>query len=325
MVDITTFPIAQNCSSGVIMPTRRILTALVVLVLLSGAGLVAWMLHAARVDPVVRRATLALPNWPAGAAPVRVALISDIHLGSRAMDSPRLRRIVALTMARRPDLVVIAGDFVAGHEPADAGVLRGRLGAALAGLRPRLGTVAVLGNHDHLSDPAIVRAELARVGITVLDNRAVRRGPLALGGIDDVDTRQGDLPATLASMRALPGARVLLTHSPDIAPRLPADVTLALAGHSHCGQVVLPLVGAPVLPLETGDRYRCGIITEELRRVVVTAGLGTSMMPLRLGAPPDLWLLTLGPAATAETWISPCGWPRTGTRRAPRPGRSNRP
>lgn len=276
-------------------PRLRLLAIVTALALLIAASMLFAMMRAARADPVMRSASLGLPGWPEGAAPVRLALISDIHLGSRAMDSPRLRRIVAQVMAQRPDVVVIAGDFVAGHGPRDAAMLRDRLGAALAGLRPRLGTLAVLGNHDHMSDAALVRSELARAGVTLLENGAVRRGPLVIGGLDDKDTGHADLPGTLAAMRALPGGRVLLTHTPDIAPQLPRDVTVAMAGHSHCGQVVLPLIGAPVLPLDTGERYRCGLVREGVRTVVVTAGLGTSMMPIRFGAPPDAWLLTLGP------------------------------
>lgn len=274
----------------------RRLIALVLAALIAGAALFAAMLGAARSDPVMRTATLRLADWPAGARPVRVALLSDIHLGSRAMDAGRLRRIVAAVARARPDLVVIAGDFIAGHAPADARAAARALGEALSGLRPPLGLLAVPGNHDHWTDAALVRREVARAGGLVLANRAVRRGPLSIGGLDDAYTHHDDLPATLAAMRRQPGARVLLTHTPDVAPALPRDVTLALAGHSHCGQVVLPVIGPPVLPLETGRRYLCGLVREGARTTVVTAGLGTSVLPLRLGAAPDWWLLTLGPA-----------------------------
>jgi predicted MPP superfamily phosphohydrolase len=97
-------------------------------------------------------------------------------------------------------------------------------------------------------------------------------------------------------MRKIAGARLILTHSPDIAPTLPDEIPLLLAGHTHCGQVVLPLLGPVAEVSRFGARYRCGIRREGNRVVVVTAGLGTSGGPFRLGAPPDLWLLTLGPA-----------------------------
>jgi predicted MPP superfamily phosphohydrolase len=96
-------------------------------------------------------------------------------------------------------------------------------------------------------------------------------------------------------MRSLSGARVLLSHSPDPFATLPPDIGLMLAGHTHCGQIRLPLWG----PLETdsayGERYACGFIEENGRKLIVTAGLGASRLPLRLMAPPDFWIVTIGP------------------------------
>ncbi|RYE02795.1 MAG: phosphohydrolase [Sphingomonadales bacterium] len=248
----------------------------------------------ARRDPVVREASISLPGWPADAAPVRVALISDIHIGTSAMGPERLTRIVAQINALRPDLVVIAGDFIFGHGEGSAARIGPPMVGPLAGLKARLGVVAALGNHDHWTGAAEVGALLHQAGITVVENSAVQRGPLAIGVVGDEFSRHANLPATVAAMQPLKGARVMLTHSPDIAPNLPADVALLLAAHTHCGQVVLPLYG-PIWDVSRyGNRYRCGIRREEGRTVVTTAGLGTSGGPFRLGAPPDLWLLTLG-------------------------------
>lgn len=256
-------------------------------------ALVGW--RNARADPVVRTATIALPHWPAGARPVRVALVSDIHLASAAMDEARLARIMDRIAALHPDLLLIAGDLIEGDAPRDAIGITAPLGRALSHIRPPLGIVAVPGNHDWWTSPVAMAQAVNAAGGTVLVNQAIARGPLALGGADDDYTHHADLPATLRDMRALPGARVLLTHSPDLAPRVPGDVTLVLAGHSHCGQVVLPILGAPALPLRTGTRYACGMVREGARTTIVTAGLGTSQLPLRIGAPADLWMLTLAP------------------------------
>ncbi|WP_375398551.1 metallophosphoesterase [uncultured Sphingomonas sp.] len=253
----------------------------------------------ARHDPVVRTARIALPGWPAGAAPVRMVLISDIHIGTAAMDAARLDRIVMQIDALRPDLVLIAGDFIFGHDPRGAERLGPAMVAPLSRLRARLGVVAVMGNHDNWTGAATVRAQLASAGIIVLENQAIVRGPLALGGVGDDFSGHADLPATLAALRRLPGARVLLTHSPDLAPMLPDDTTLLLAGHTHCGQVVLPLFGPLSEVSRYGNRFRCGLIVEGSHIIVVTGGLGASGVSLRLGAPPDLWLLTLGPKVSA--------------------------
>lgn len=269
---------------------RRVLLLLVVLAL-AGLG---WCYAQARADPVVRRAAIAMPDWPAGARPVRVLLWSDLHLVNAATGPARLERIVARANALRPDLVLIAGDFVGGHERDDARAAAEAL-PALGRLRAPLGVVAVLGNHDHWTDAPLVRRALERAGVTVLANAAVRRGPLAVGGLDDMVTGHAEFRRTFRAARRVGGARLILSHTPDVAPFMPRDAPLLLAGHTHCGQIVLPVVGALATASRYGERYRCGLKREGARAVVVTAGTGTSLLPLRFGAPPDLWLLTLGP------------------------------
>lgn len=265
--------------------------------LLAGLLLAAYSFAEARRDPTVRTAAIALPDWPAGAPPIRAVLISDVHIGTAAMGPERLGRIVGQINALRPDIVLIAGDFIFGHAPDSAARLGEPMVAPLSRLRAPLGIVAALGNHDHWTGAATVRDQLRRAGVTVADNAPLARGPLAIGVVGDDFTGRADLPATVRATRRLPGVRLILTHSPDIAPRLPADIALLLAGHTHCGQVVLPVLGPISEVSQYGARYRCGVRKEGSRTIVVTAGLGTSGGPFRLGAPPDLWLLELGPAA----------------------------
>jgi predicted MPP superfamily phosphohydrolase len=270
---------------------------LILAVLIAATGLFAtYCLLEARRDPIVRRANVDLADWPRGAPPIRVVLISDIHIGTAAMGPERLTRIVAQIDALHPDLILIAGDFIYGHDPAGAARLGARMIGPLSKLHAPLGTIAVLGNHDWWTGAAKVREQLAQAHIRTLDNAAMTVGPLALGGAGDDFSGHTNLPVTLRAVRVLPGAHVLLTHSPDIAPELPPDMPLLLAGHTHCGQVVLPFYGPISDVTQYHARYRCGIRHEGARTVIVTGGLGTSGGPFRLGAPPDLWLLTLGPA-----------------------------
>jgi predicted MPP superfamily phosphohydrolase len=278
------------------MSLRRALLLLILLaVALAGYGY--W---GATRAPIVREAAVALPDWPAGAPPLRVLLLSDVHVGAPDMTPERLAGIVAEANALAPDVVLIAGDFISDKRLSTRLYDYPDALAPLAGLKPRLATIAVLGNHDHWRNADAARAGLAAIGITVLDNAAVEVGPLAIGGLDDPFTRHDDLEATVAAMRGLPGAKLVLSHSPDPFPDLPPDVTLMLAGHTHCGQVSLPLYG----PLKTmsayGKRYSCGRVDEAGKTLIVTAGLGTSGIPVRIGAPPDMWLLTLGPRPTEE-------------------------
>ncbi|ATY32861.1 metallophosphoesterase [Sphingomonas psychrotolerans] len=263
----------------------------VVFVLLAVAG---YSFVEARRDPVVREAAIAMRDWPAGAPPLRIVLLSDLHAGNLAVTPARFRRVVAQVNELRPDLILIAGDFLPGHEPVDAATATATL-APLKGLRARLGVVAVPGNHDHWTGLGAVRSALEAAGVTSLANQATARGPLAIAAVDDDYSEHARTAPTLAAARKLPGAKLVLTHSPDIAPQLPSDFPLLLAGHTHCGQAVIPFYGSLDPVSRYQDRYRCGVIREGTRTVVVTGGIGGTI-PFRFNAPPDLWLLTLGPA-----------------------------
>lgn len=266
--------------------TRVAVAAVALAIVLTSVGF-----QNARADPVVRRVSVKLPGWPAGTRPVRVLLWSDIHLGNPATGPARLARLVDRADALHPDLIILAGDFIAGHRPADAAAAPGLDG--LRDLHAPGGVIAVMGNHEYWTDAPRVRRVLEQAGVTVLTNAAVRRGPLVIGGLDDMVNHREHVSATVAAMRELGGVPLVVSHSPDIAPRLPAALPLLLAGHTHCGQVVVPGHGPPVEVSQ--PRYRCGLIREGGRLTVVTAGTGTSVVPLRWGAPPDWWLLTLGP------------------------------
>jgi predicted MPP superfamily phosphohydrolase len=262
---------------------------------LAAATLLGWGYRNATTDPVLRETHVALRDWPEGEAPLRALVISDIHVAGPDMPPSRLTRIVGRINALDPDLVLIAGDFVGDKSVATRSYSLTEAVAPLAGLRPRLGTFAVLGNHDHWRDAAETRRALRAVKVVVLDNDAVSAGPLAIGGLDDPFTHHDRLAATLRRLRTVPGARILLSHSPDPFPDVPSDIGLMLAGHTHCGQIRLPLIGALSTMSDYGDRYACGRINEAGKVLIVGAGLGTSILPLRLGAPPDMWLVALGP------------------------------
>ena len=143
-------------------------------------------------------------------------------------------------------------------------------------------------------------------------NTAVRAGPLVIGGLDDAFTGHADLDATIHAMAGLGGEPVLLSHSPDPFPQVPGSVRLMLAGHTHCGQIRLPFVGAVSYMSEFGDQYACGVVVEQGKTLVVGAGLGTSILPLRLGAVPDMWVITLTPAKPLVWWILTFASPAAG-------------
>jgi predicted MPP superfamily phosphohydrolase len=277
------------------MPARRaprLLRILGIALLLVLAGL-GWGYWSAVSTPVVRQAQVPIAGLT---APLRLVLLSDIHVEAPDMPPERLARIVAQVNGLRPDLVLIAGDFISEKRAGTRLYSMAEAIAPLAGLKARFGTIAVLGNHDHWNDPAGARAALAKAGIRLLSNQAAKAGPLAVGGLDDDFTGRADLAATLKALRALPAPRIMLSHSPDPFAGLPPDVPLMLAGHTHCGQVALPFFGAVRTMSRFGRRYACGIVQEGGKTLIVGAGLGTSGLPLRIGAVPDLWLVTLRPS-----------------------------
>lgn len=265
-----------------------------------GLALLGWMYWSAVADPVVREAEIGLPDWPAGAPPVRAVLVSDIHVAGPDMPPLRLARIVEQINALRPDIVMIAGDFISDKRASTRRYELAEATAPLAALRAPLGIFAVMGNHDHWRDAAEAHRALTAANVRMLDNQAVRAGPLALGGLDDDFTGHADVAGTVAAMRGMAGARLLLSHSPDPFADLPADIGLMLAGHTHCGQIRLPWYGAIGTVSRYGARYECGLIRESGRTLIVGAGAGTSILPLRLGAVPDIWLIQLGPVRSGE-------------------------
>lgn len=266
---------------------KRCLFALVVLVCLA----IAW--RDTMADPMVRRTQVVMPGLPAGSPPLRLVLLADLHVADPGMPPSRLAAIVAQVNALEPDLVLFAGDFISDRRLATRHYPFREALAPLAAIEARLGAVAVLGNHDHWRNALAARTELTRIGIPVLNNQAITRGALRIGGLDDEFTRHDDMQAMLAALGPRSGRELVIGHSPDSFAKLPRDIPLMLAGHTHCGQGRLPLLGAPISNSRFGARYLCGRIDERGHTLIVTAGLGVSVLPFRFLVKPDLWLVTL--------------------------------
>lgn len=261
----------------------------------------------------VREWTVTPSDWPRDARPLRIAVLSDIHAFEPYMPASRIGRIVAATNALNPDLIVLLGDFVISqpHLLTARPVPIGEWAAELGRLRARLGVFAVLGNHDGYLDPAAVRLGIEQIGVPVLENRALKLSAdghrFWLAGLGDQMSRYLDVTSSLAS-DDLPGTLaqvtdndplILLAHEPNIFTVTPPRVTLTLAGHTHGGQVWLPLYGNLGAHKVCDGRYVHGVIVENGRHLVVSAGLGTSSMPVRFLVPPEI------------TVVNVCGAPQT--------------
>ncbi len=281
---------------------RRIfIAAALALLVLVGWSLGVWAFMVEPNTLQVRHVAVESARWRG--PPLRIGIISDTHVAAPHMDVARVREVVERMNAERPDIVVLLGDHAGGHEPADvraaperSEVLQGV--EAFGALRSPLGTFAVLGNHDSWFDDRATAAALARADAVLLENRAVRvarpGGAFWVGGLADMDSPRLTTSAPTTLAHADDDAPVIvLSHWPDPFAAIPDRVALTLAGHTHCGQVNLPMLGRPVLPSPGSYRWPCGLYDEGGRKLFVTGGVGVSILPVRFRAPPEIVVLTL--------------------------------
>ena len=271
------------------------------------------------VEPLVRlRVTdyqVQPRHWPADLE-LKIAAIADLHACDPWMSLAHIEAIVARTNALKPDIIVMLGDYVAGHHHITGRIEAPAWASVLSGLRAPLGVHAILGNHDYWDDhvvqrdgrgPTAARRALEAVGIPVYENDAVRLtkngrafwlaglgdqlaylprralGAMPVVGVDD-------LGATLAKVTDSAPV-ILLAHEPDVAMRVSSRVALQLSGHTHGGQVRL-FGWAPVVPSRYGSRLAYGH-AQTACDVIVSGGLGCSIMPVRIGVPPEIVQVTV--------------------------------
>jgi predicted MPP superfamily phosphohydrolase len=270
-----------------------------------GIGMAGGMGYAFFVEPRwlgVSHREIPIRGLPAPLDGLRVLQLTDIHHGPW-LSLEYVQQVVRTANDLQPDLVCLTGDYVHHSEAYIDPVI-----AELAGLRPRIATVAVLGNHDWWEDVARMRRALDRAGIPLLDNGRRVLTPerrlttdagegLAICGVGDLWEDRQDYTAALGGLpAAMP--RLLLSHNPDVAeePGLLLSglrVDLMLSGHTHGGQVRFPLLGPPVTNSRFGRKYAEGLVEGPVCRVFICRGIGVSGFPLRLGVPPEIAMLEL--------------------------------
>lgn len=247
---------------------------------------------------VVQRVEIVSDRWRG--APVTLALLSDTHVPGPHMSVARMGDIVARTNRLHPDLVVLLGDYVGGRgaEGERSQEVRNEVTAGIAtfaGLTAPLGAVAVLGNRDNLYGRASITRALEEAGVAVLWDRNVvisrPGGDIVIVGLAD------DVTADPSYARAVDGApsgadTILLTHTPDAFSEVPPGPALLLAGHTHCGQVTIPLLGRPFLPVWQ-KQFACHHVDDSSREMYITGGVGTSSWPVRFLNPPEIVLIKL--------------------------------
>ena len=179
--------------------------------------------------------------------------------------------------------------------------------AVLKQLQAPLGVYAVLGNHDWWFDPGRVRKALEHVGIPVLEDQSrkltFKRGTFWLVGVSDYWEGPHDLKKALMGVNDSDPV-IMFTHNPDIFPEVPPNVALTIAGHTHGGQVALPILGRPIVPSKYGERYASGHVIEHDQHLFVTSGIGTSILPVRFRVPPEISLVSVVSAENRKSLTS---------------------
>jgi len=242
----------------------------------------------------LRRQTIALPNLPPSFVGKTLAVLTDFHHGPY-VGIDFIRGAISLAQSLNADAYALVGDFA--HKGNHAAEQLPLCLEVVSMLKAPLGVFAVPGNHDMLNGGQLYRDAIRTTSLTDLTNRAVPitngADTLWFAGVDDYWWGKPDLKRALAEVPAN-AAVVLLSHNPDFAETSPDDrVGLMLSGHTHGGQVYLPVLGAPWMPSGYGKKYSGGLVRGPQSQVFVSRGLGEAGVPVRLNCPPEIHLLTL--------------------------------
>lgn len=294
---------------GVVDPSRRVFLSRSVLGM-GAIGAVVSPTYATLVEPwsiKVRRYTVPIRGLPNAFDGLRMVQFSDSHLGPR-IPASFIRSAVEQTVALRPDLLLLTGDYI--HDDVKdidpvAQLCQPMIEAA------RFGAVGVLGNHDWWGDGPRMSRALADRGVLMIDNDRVWLDPvsmrltstpvdggMAIVGLGDLTEDTIDFRCAFEDVGDLT-PRIVLAHQPDTAevhaltnPHGPR-VDLMCSGHTHGGQVRIPLLGTPLVPSSYGSKYAGGLVQGPAFPVVVSRGIGMSLLPVRFGVPPEIVEVTL--------------------------------
>lgn len=218
---------------------------------------------------------------------IKIVLAGDFHV--KPYQAKRLDYVVDKINAQNPDIVLLVGDYVNMHCDYMSYPIA-KTAQKLSKIYSKAGTYTVLGNHDYFKEGNKIKQALTENGITVLENRCrkieVGGKTFYVAGIEDLVTA---FPNVERALKHCDKPTILLSHQPDIFPDLPKNkINLTLAGHTHGGQVVIPFIGPLIVPSKYGKKYAYGYFEEDGNKMIVTKGIGTSIMPIRLNCTPEI-------------------------------------
>lgn len=250
--------------------------------------------YAYNIEPnrmLIRKTDLSLNNWDKAFNGIKVLVLSDLHIGTNKVSLSRLKEIVNSINKQGADIVFILGDFDAesiyySKIPPDD------ISTVLSQINSHFGVYAVLGNHDYRPEN-IVRPILKKAGVTLLEEDSVsikiNGKMLQIFGIQDWWHYNTDVNKFLSDVS---GSVILLSHNPDAFPEVPNNIALTLSGHTHGGEIALPIIGGLHIPSVYGRKYAKGLVKEGEKILYVTSGVA-SLSRMRTFNPPEMVLLNL--------------------------------
>lgn len=247
--------------------------------------LIILLIWSALVEPnilLIKRYTIE-DNQLAG---LKVIFASDLHY--KTYEKRRLIRDVKKINAQNADIVLLGGDYVSGHKKGSS-LDKSLIAAELSKIKSKYGIIAVLGNHDGWQGAEQIKSDFENKGIVVLKNSNIlidyKGKEFYIAGVEDLQTGNPDINKTLKNTKS---PIIMLSHNPDIIDNVTENVNLLLAGHLHGGQIRLPGKGAFITPSKYGTKYASGLFDVDGKKMLVTKGIGTSILPVRFNCFPEI-------------------------------------
>jgi uncharacterized protein len=234
---------------------------------------------------------IADPDIPVKFNNTKIIFLSDIHHGPFFSIS-RVRDLVRRVNLQKPDIILLGGDYVHRDPKHIIPVF-----SELKNLKAPLGIFGVLGNHDHWEDANLTKEQMAKAGITLVDNKAFwisKDGEKTkIGGVGDYTEDVQNIDPTIGDVQKKDYV-LLLSHNPDYAERLNTDkIDLMFSGHTHGGQVTLFGLWAPLVPSGYDQKYRTGLVDLHKLKIIISNGIGTITPPVRFFARPQIVVVVL--------------------------------
>lgn len=245
---------------------------------------------------VVKKFDIPAQNWSKNLDGLKVALVSDIHMGSFPFEERRVKNVVDTVNAQNTDIIILAGDFVNGYR-FNSDVNLDKLTSILKELKAPLGVFAVTGNHDERYGRFKVINAISKANIKFLENESVKistqKGDFYLAGISSLANSFYSIGRALKNVPKNSPC-IFVVHEPDLMPALPLKASVVLSGHTHGGQVCLPFIGPLIRPytIEFGKEDGLFINYRKIP-MLVSKGVGTSNIGVRFLAKPQIEIATM--------------------------------